>query len=146
MFSQENPGGGIVFDSEPFGQRAVRLGLATSEQVRLALQTQSIMAEKSGLIGEILVEMGWLDPQDYVSLVQELLDDDEAGKAHNDIQERFVKRTLECGYADENRIAEARKIQEGFTRKIRLIGQVMVDMGFITTEECRKIIETYPEP
>lgn len=134
-----------MFDSEPFGQRAVRLGLATSEQVRLALQTQSMMAEKSGLIGEILVEMGWLDPQDYMSLVQDLLENDEAGKAHSDIQERFVKHALERGYADEKRIAEARKIQEGFTRKMRLIGQIMVDMNFLTTEECRKIIETYPQ-
>lgn len=134
-----------MFDSEAFGQRAVRLGLATSEQVRIALQTQSIMAEKSGLLGEILVEMDWLDPQDYMSLVQELLDDDEAGKAHDSIQEKFVTRALECGYTDEDRITEARKIQEGFTRKIRLIGQVMVDMGFITLDECRKIMETYSQ-
>jgi len=134
-----------VFDSEPFGQRAVRLGFATSEQVRMALKTQSMMAEKSGLIGEILVEMGWLDPQDYMSLVQELLEKTEGSdKQHDKIQEDFVTLAVERGFVDEDRVSEARRIQQGFARKIRLIGQIMVDMGFITPDECEKIIETYP--
>jgi len=134
-----------VFDSEPFGQRAVRLGFATSEQVRMALKTQSMMAEKSGLIGEILVEMGWLDPQDYMSLVQELLEKTEGSdKQHDKIQEDFVTLAVERGFVDEGRVSEARRIQQGFARKIRLIGQIMVDMGFITPDECEKIIETYP--
>ena len=135
-----------MFDSEPFGQRAVRLGLATSEEVRLALKTQSMMAEKSGLIGEILVEMGWLDPQDYMSLVQELLEQSECdSKDHKDIQEEFVKQALERKYVGEEQLGAARKIQEGFARKIRLIGQIMVEMGFITSEECQKVMETYPK-
>ncbi len=135
-----------MFDSEPFGQRAVRLGFATSEQVRLALATQAMIVEKSGLIGEILVEMEWLDPQDYMCLVQELLEKgDGTQKSHHDIQEEFIARALESGHIDAERVNEARRIQESFTRKIRLIGQVMVDMGFITPSECQDIMDTYPK-
>ncbi len=134
-----------MFDSEPFGQRAVRLGLATSEQVRLALQTQVVLSQKSGLLGEILVEMGWLDPQDYMSLVQELIEKSGGGvENHEEIQEAFVREALARGFISGDRLKEARKIQEGFNRKNRLIGQIMVEMGFISPEECKQIIKTYP--
>ncbi|MHC4712406.1 MAG: hypothetical protein ACYTAN_03915 [Planctomycetota bacterium] len=135
-----------MFDSEPFGQRAVRLGLATSEQVRHALQTQVVLSQKSGLLGEILVEMGWLDPQDYMSLVQELIE--KCGKEvenHEEVQDAFVQEALARGYISGDRLKEAQKIQEGFNRKNRLIGQIMVEMGFISPEECEQIIKTYPE-
>ncbi len=134
-----------MFDSEPFGQRAVRLGMATSEQVRLALETQVMLAQKSGLLGEILVEMGWLDAQDYLKIVQDLAKERSGGsRNHEDLQEAFVDEALERGCVSRDRLEEAKTIQANFTRKNRLIGQVMVEMGFITAEECKEILKTYP--
>lgn len=132
-------------DSEPFGQRTVRLGFATSEQVRMALQTQAMLAEKSGLLGEILVEMGWLDPQDYMRLVQELSAKETPGdRSHEEIQKRFAECAVTEGYVDGEKMTQARKIQSSFTRKNRLIGQIMLEMEFLTSEQCRQVIETYP--
>ena len=133
-----------MFDCEPFGQRAVRLELATSEQVRLALETQAMMAQKSGLLGEILVEMGWLDAQDYLKLVQDLVKaNSDDSNNHDDLQEVFVAEALKRDSVSRERLEEAKTIQANFTRKNRLIGQVMVEMGFITADECKKILKTY---
>ena len=135
-----------MFGTEPFGQRAVRLGLVTSEQVRLALETQGMLASKSGLIGEIFVEMGWLDPQDYMKLVQQVTADAaNQGKGHKELQEEFIRRALEGEFVDEDAVDQARRIQAGFTLKNRLIGQIMVEMGFISPEECKQVLETYTQ-
>ena len=135
-----------MFGSEPFGQRAVRLGFATSDQVRQALETQSMLACKSGLIGEILVEMGWLNPQDYIKIVQQLTAGGASeGKSHKELQEGFVRAALAQGLVDEERVAEARLIQSRFKRRNRLIGQVMVEMGIISAQECERILETYSQ-
>ncbi len=133
-----------MFDSEPFGQRAVRLGLVTSNQVRQALETQKMLGQKSGLLGEILVEMGWLDPQDYMKIVSSLVEEtDGVSRSHSELQEQFVKTAIEMGCVDERVVEQARKIQSGYVRKIRLIGQIMVDMGFLDDQQCERILQTY---
>lgn len=133
-----------MFDSEPFGQRAVRLGLVTSNQVRQALETQEMLGQKSGLLGEILVEMGWLDPQDYMKIVSSLVEEtDGVSRSHSELQEQFVKTAIEMGCVDERVVEQARKIQSGYVRKIRLIGQIMVDMGFLDDQQCERILQTY---
>jgi len=135
-----------VFDSEPFGQRAVRLGFATSEQVRYALETQRMLSRKSGLIGEIMVEMGWLDEQSYMRIVDELVrGDDESEKDHDELQQDFVRTALERGDISPENIEQARKIRDKFDHKGELIGQIMVELGYITPEECEEILSTYPD-
>lgn len=131
-----------MFESEPFGQRAVRLGLVTSQQVREALETQQLLSEKSGLLGEILVEMGWMDPQHYIEIVQELMEED-ADAERERIQERFVARATEKHYVNPDQVDQARKIQSGWSRKNKLIGQVMVEMGFIRPEQLQNVLTTY---
>ncbi|MCD6405804.1 MAG: hypothetical protein J7M19_08250 [Planctomycetes bacterium] len=133
-----------MLDSEPFGQRAVRLGMATSDQVRQALDTQEMLGQKSGLLGEILVEMGWLNPQDYMNIVLSLVEEaDGVSRSHSELQEEFVRTALERGCIDERAVEQATKIQSGYVRKIRLIGQVMVDMGFLNDQQCERILQTY---
>jgi hypothetical protein len=136
-------GGNDVFDSEPFGQRAVRLGLATSEQVRQALETQNILAQKSGMLGEILVEMGWLDAQDYMKLVQRIIDDAPPGGTREEMEELFVKTAVADGIVEEGRIEQAKRIQTQFKLKNRLIGQIMVEMGHLSSDQLDQILNTY---
>lgn len=131
-----------MFDSEPFGQRAVRLGFVTSEQVRDALVTQQILAQKAGLIGEILVEMGWLDPAQYIEVVHELA---EENRPHGEVQEAFVALVLDRKYAQPLHVEMARKIQSGWIRKNKLIGQVMVELGYLTGGQLDKIVATYTD-
>ena len=131
-------------ESEPFGQRAVRLGLVTSEQVRQALETQKILAEKAGLLGEILVEMGWLDPMHYIEVVQELAESKEGG-SREQIQERFAEVALERGYIEAGQLTEARRIQSTRTQKNKLIGQIMVEMGILGPEERDRVLATYSD-
>ncbi len=126
-----------MFDSEPFGQRAVRLGFVTSEQVREALDTQRLMGEKSGLIGEILVEMGWMDSDRYVEVVQGMMEEGVEGDREA-IQGEFVGRALAKGYITQQSVEHARKIQAGWSRKNKLIGQVMVDMGYLVPADLRE--------
>ena len=121
-------------DSEPFGQRAVRLGLATSEEIREALETQKILAEKAGLLGEILVEMNLMDPMHYIEIVGELADYDEEAMQVN-VQDHFVEVALERGYINEAQLAEARKVQVNRMNKNKLIGQIMVEMGILGPAE-----------
>lgn len=131
-------------DYEPFGQRTVRLGLATSEQVREALETQRLLAEKAGLLGEILVEMGWLDPTHYIEIVQQLADD----KTLSDrevIQEKFAELALEKGYVTPTQVKEGRRIQSTRTHKNKLIGQIMVEMGIIASGDRDRVLATYKD-
>lgn len=126
---------------EPFGQRAVRLGYATSEQVRQGLETQQMLAAKGSLLGEILVEMGWMDTAVYIQILQELVN---CGKAnHHELQDLFVQKALDRGKVDPVRIDEARKIQANWNRKNKLIGQIMVELGYITVSERDDIMRTY---
>ena len=131
-----------MFDSEPFGQRAVRLGLITSEQVREALETQKLLAEKAGLLGEILVEMNWLDAIKYIEIVEQLSQED-AVRERDKIQDRFIQIALQNGYVTMDNISEARKIQADRVRKNKLIGQIMVEMGILDPTERDKVLATY---
>jgi len=131
-----------MFDSEPFGQRAVRLGFVTSEQVRDALVTQQMLAQKAGLIGEILVEMGWLEPTQYIEVVHELAETEER-KPHGEAQEAFVDLALGRKYVEPLHVEMARKIQSGWIRKNKLIGQVMVELGYLKPGQLDTIIATY---
>ena len=131
-----------VFESEPFGQRAVRLGFVTSEQVREALETQKLLGEKAGLLGEILVEMGWMDPQQYIEIVQELMEEGNASP-HEDIQEAFIARATDRNYVEAAYVDQAKRIQSGWTRKNKLIGQVMVELGFLESDQLKEILATY---
>ena len=131
-----------MVDSEPFGQRAVRLGLATSEQVRQALETQKILAEKAGLLGEILVEMGWLDPVHYIEVVQELAENDEE-EDREQVQERFAQMALERDYIESEQLEQARQIQSTRTQKNKLIGQIMVEMGILAGGERDRVLKSY---
>ena len=131
-----------MFDSEPFGQRDVRLGLITSEQVREALETQKLLAEKAGLLGEILVEMNWLDAIKYIEIVEQLSQED-AVRERDKIQDRFIQIALQNGYVTMDNISEARKIQADRVRKNKLIGQIMVEMGILDPTERDKVLATY---
>lgn len=131
-----------MFDSEPFGQRAVRLGFATSEQVREALETQKLLSEKGGLLGEILVEMGWLSADRYIEVVQALMEDSVEG-TRAEIQETFISRVLAKGYVTAENVDCARKIQAGWSRKGKLIGQVMVEMGILRAAQLEDILSSY---
>ena len=136
--------GESAVDYEPFGQRTVRLGLATSEQVREALETQRLLAEKAGLLGEILVEMGWLDPTYYIEIVQQLADDKTpSGRAT--VQERFTKLALEKGCVTPDQVKEGRRIQSTRTHKNKLIGQIMVEMGIIAPRDRDRVLATYKD-
>lgn len=130
-----------MFDSEPFGQRAVRLGFATSEQVREAVETQKMLAEKAGLIGEILVEMGWLTAEQYIDIVQQIAEEHQGD--HDAAQEAFITNARKKHKLDPTHVDLARKIQSGWIRKNKLIGQVMVELGFISAEQLEQIIATY---
>lgn len=131
-----------MFESEPFGQRAVRLGLATSEQVREALETQKLLAEKAGLLGEILVEMGWLDPMRYIETVEEV-SSMEGQNAHGGVQEHFIEALLRRNYIASHDIENARKIQADRIRKNKLIGQIMVEMGILDPSDRDRVLTTY---
>lgn len=133
-----------MFESEPFGQRAVRLGLATSEQVREALETQKLLAEKAGLLGEILVEMGWLDPMRYIEVVEEV-SSAEGQNAPGGIQERFIEVVLRRNYVAYHDIENARKIQADRIRKNKLIGQIMVEMGTLDPSDRDRVLSTYKD-
>lgn len=133
-----------MVDSEPFGQRAVRLGIATSEQVREALETQKMLAEKAGLLGEILVEMSWMDPMHYIEVVQEITEKHEVA-TRDKIQEEFVTLSLAKGYVTSERLREARRIQSTRTHKNKLIGQIMVEMGLIAPDDRDRILATYKD-
>jgi len=133
-----------VFQPEPFGQRAVRLGFMTSDEVRQALETQSLLARKSGLVGEILVEMGFLNLQQYLEIVQDLADSDE-GKTHDQMQGEFVKKALEKGYVTTQNIEDARTIQLTRPPRNKLIGQIMVEMGLLKPHERDAILATYDD-
>ena len=132
----------MVFESEPFGQRAVRLGLATSEQVREALETQKLLAEKAGLLGEILVEMGWLDPMRYIEVVEEV-SSMEGQNAPGGVQERFIEALLRRNYVANHDLDNARKIQADRIRKNKLIGQIMVEMGILDPIDRDRVLATY---
>jgi len=116
----------------------------TSEQVRQALETQKILAEKAGLLGEILVEMGWLDPMHYIEVVQELAESKEGG-SREQIQERFAEVALERGYIEAGQLTEGRRIQSTRTQKNKLIGQIMVEMGILGPEERDRVLATYSD-
>lgn len=132
----------MVFEAEPFGQRAVRLGLATSEQVREALETQKLLSEKAGLLGEILVEMGWLDPIKYIEVVEEVSAAQAPGAAGG-IQERFIDVLLQKRYVAGHEVEDARKIQADRIRKNKLIGQIMVEMGILDPTDRDRVLATY---
>lgn len=135
-----------MFDAEPFGQRAVRLGLATSQQVRQALETQDMLKQKAGLLGEILVEEGWLDPQNYMETVQEIVAEaEQKGHSGADLQEVFAKRVVEKGHVSPGTVAKAMELQSEPARKFQLIGQIMVEMGFLNDQERNRIVATYLE-
>lgn len=133
-----------MFGAEPFGQRAVRLGLVTSEQVREALETQKLLAEKAGLLGEILVEMGWLDAIKYIEIVEQL-SREEGHLEREKIQQRFVEIALQKGYVTSENIEEGRRIQVDRVRKNKLIGQIMVEMGILDPADRDRVLATYAD-
>jgi hypothetical protein len=116
--------------------------MVTSEQVREALETQKMLAEKAGLLGEILVEMGWMDPMHYIEVVQDLTDKHEVA-TRDKIQEEFVTIALAKGYVTSERVREARLVQSTRTHRNKLIGQIMVEMGLIAPDDRDRILATY---
>ena len=130
----------MLKNSEPFGQRAVRLGFVTSEQVRRALETQDMLARKGGLIGEILVEQGWMDPEAHIGAIREISSN--AAATAQEAEERFIALSLKRSLVTREDVDKAREIQRRRSKN-SLIGQILVEMGVITPQNRDRILATY---
>ena len=70
---------------EPFGMRAVRLGLVTVAQVEKALAVQRMLANagKPKLIGMVMVDLEMLNTTQLLAVLHSYNDDSGKATAHN---------------------------------------------------------------
>ena len=129
---------------ELFGERAIKLGFVSEKDVELALETQQMLTGRSNLLGDIMLDLEFIDHEQYVKIVA-AVDKKLAGKkrASEDIPEIFCAKALDLGFVTEDQVRMARKIQQNWQRRVKLVGQIMLDLGSLTEKQLQKILDSY---
>jgi len=129
---------------ELFGERAIRLGFVSEKDVELALETQQMLANRSNLLGDIMLDLEFIDHEQYVKILA-AVDAKLAGKkrASEGISEIFCRMALDLGFVTEDQVRKARKIQQNWQRRAKLVGQIMLDLGSLTEKQLQKILDSY---
>jgi len=130
-----------IYQSDPLGLRAVKLGLITRHDVETALQTQNFIQVKSDHLADVLVDLGFLDSTQYHEVLVAVLDvpatNTEEGK------DAFCALAQEKGYITEENIEAARRASATRERRRKLLGQILVELGVLSSEQLEKVLATY---
>jgi hypothetical protein len=130
-----------------FGEVAIEKGFATREQVLEALKEQYRLrcVEKRHLfLGEVMVHMAMITLEQLVELM-----DDSAGYHETPLEQRqkvfFGDVAVRKGYVTPHRLFQCLQQQRdedasGFAH--RLIGEIMLDNGYLTPGELQDVIST----
>ncbi|HZU98146.1 MAG TPA: hypothetical protein VFF73_15690 [Planctomycetota bacterium] len=133
-----------------FGEVAIAKGFATQEQVLEALKEQYRLrcAEKRHLfLGEVMVHLGMISLDQLVELM-----DESAGYHETPTEQRqkvfFGDIAVRKGYVTPMRLFQCLQQQRdedasGFAH--RLIGEIMLDNGYLTPAELEEVISTVVE-
>jgi hypothetical protein len=133
-----------------FGEVAIQKGFATQEQVLDALKEQYRLrcVEKRHLfLGEVMVHLGMISLDQLVELM-----DESAGYHETPLEQRqkvfFGDIAVRKGYVTPMRLFQCLQQQRdedasGFPH--RLIGEIMLDNGYLTPAELEGVISTVVE-
>ncbi len=131
-------------EKEHFGERAVRLGFADERDIMTALETQEILMRRSKMLGDIFIELNFIDHDKYLKVV-DAIDEDRKG---NDVpaeeaSELFCEKAVAFGYVDEDQVKKAKEVRREIEERRQLIGQVMLELGALTNQQLQEILNTY---
>ncbi len=130
-----------------FGEVAIESGHATREQVLDALKEQyrlRCLEKRHLFLGEVMVHLGMITLEQLVGLM-----DESAGYHETPLEQRqkvfFGDVAVRKGYVTPIRLFQCLQLQRdedaaGFPH--RLIGEIMLDNGYLTPAELQDVIST----
>jgi hypothetical protein len=133
-----------------FGEVAIEKGYATREQVLEALKEQyrlRCMEKRHLFLGEVMVHLGMITLEHLIELMNE-----SAGYHETPLEQRqkvfFGDVAVRKGYVSPLRLFQCLQLQRdedaaGFPH--RLIGEIMLDNGYLTPTELEDVISTMVE-
>ena len=129
---------------ELFGQRAMRLGFASELEIKTALETQKILMRRSKMLGDIFLELNFIDQDKYLKVV-DAIDEERKGKdiMAEEACELFCEKAVAFGYVNEDQVKKAKKVRKELEVRGKLIGQVMIELGALTNQQLQEILTTY---
>jgi len=133
-----------IYRTDPLGVRAIKLGLITRQQLETALQTQDMVQMKGDTLGDVLVDLGFVDSSQYHEILMELLNQPVSGAR----KDEDVFCTLACGkgYVTESQIDTAKRAVSTRQKRRKLLGQILVELGLLTEDQLTQVLATYESP
>ena len=127
---------------ELFGEKAVKLGYVTERDIKVALETQRILLERSKRFGDVLLDLEFISHDQYVHVIAAM---NEATKSKDislkEASKLFCEKALEFGYITQKDIDIAKEMGDTLEEKRKLIGQVLLELGSLTNEQIQQIID-----
>lgn len=133
-----------------FGEVAIERGYATRAQVVDALKEQyrqRCVEKKHLFLGEVMVEMGSLRPEQLLELVHDC-----GGYHETPLEQRqkvfFGDVAVKLGFVAPAQLFAALKQQrDEDVRGLphRLVGEILLDLGHLTPQGCERVIATLVE-
>jgi hypothetical protein len=133
-----------------FGEVAIEKGYTTRDNVLAALKEQyrlRCVEKKHELLGEVMVRLGMLTLERLVELVEA-----SAGYHESPLEQRqkvfFGDVAVQKGYVTPSNLFRCLQLQRDETaagKPHRLIGEIMLDQGHLTTPQLEHVISTMVE-
>ena len=118
-----------------FGNIGVKKGFVTPKQIIKALTIQAkenIEMGRYRLIGEILADLGYMSAQQIHEVLGEMF------------ERRFGDIAISKGFIDLKQLIAAMTVQvkeENENQKRRLIGEILIDKGFMNNSQVKKVLK-----
>ncbi len=116
--------------SQKFGEIVVELGFVTADQLHKAISMQKNSRAK---LGEIMTQLLILTPEQVKDILKYQGSDKNPG-------DRFGVCAVKMGLASEELRAKAVKYQSAGQG---ILGELLVDLGFLTEEQKNRIVQEY---
>ena len=126
--------------TEPFGERAIKMGFVSEEEVQRALETQKLLGIKEQTLADILLELGKISSEDYYKVLEDIKNAEKDLPAGKD---SFCERVKQLKLITEEDEEVARVVQEKWQKRTKLLGEIMVELGDLSGEQLQQILNTY---
>lgn len=123
-----------------FGQLAIEKGFVTVDQIIEAFTIQareSVEMQKRRPIGEILLELGYISTQQISMVLQ--------GR----FEPRFGDIATSKRFITLPQLIEAMTVQVRNETKMgvrRLLGEILIELGFMTGDQVKRVLEAMKKP
>ena len=130
-----------IQQSDPLGVRAIKLKLISREDLEVALQTQNMTQLKGDCLGDVLLDLGFVDHSQYHEIITHLIT--QPAPADLGDEDPFCALAREKSYVTEEQTEAARKAVVTRARRRRRLGQILLDLGVLTQEQLATVLATY---